>query len=51
MPKSAAYGAESHTKQNEETAKSDPLLRLAKLFIDIDRREHIIDREHLTEEA
>ncbi len=34
-----------------KTPTENALFRLAEILIKIDQREHIVDREHLTEEA
>lgn len=43
--------ADYKSKNLEINNKNNPLLRLAELLIDIDKREHVINRERLAEEG
>ena len=41
----------NNENQNAKSLKKEALLRLAEILIKIDQREHIVNREHPTEEA
>lgn len=51
MPKSPLHESHASKNKNEKQVTKNPLLRLTELLINIDKREHVINREQLAEEG